>query len=120
MGLLQVAFLAAGIGTIIQTAVFMKMPISQGPSFVPLTAASGIVLASGGLQKGMATLLGALIVGAILLVLLGMSGVFYKIIQTLVPALVGGTIILAWDWSLTPTRVNTVIFFKLAATSTKI
>ncbi len=41
MGLLQVAFLAAGIGTIIQTAVFMKMPISQGPSFVPLTAASG-------------------------------------------------------------------------------
>lgn len=110
MGLLQVAFLAAGIGTIIQTAVFMKMPISQGPSFVPLTAASGIVLASGGLQKGMATLLGALIVGAILLVLLGISGVFYKIIQTLVPALVGGTIITCVGLSLIPTALNSNIF----------
>ena len=76
-GLLQATFLAAGIGTILQTALFMKMPVSQGPSFVPLSAAAGVVMASGGLKgAGMATLLGALVVGAVLLILLGLSGVF--------------------------------------------
>ena len=76
-GLLQSTFLAAGVGTILQTSLFMKMPMSQGPSFVPLSAAAGIVLASGGLKgNGMATLIGSLVVGAIVLVLLGLSGVF--------------------------------------------
>ena len=50
-GLLQATFLAAGIGTILQTALFMKMPVSQGPSFVPLSAAAGVVMASGGLKR---------------------------------------------------------------------
>lgn len=77
-GLLQSTFLAAGIGTILQTWLFMKMPVSQGPSFVPLSAAAGVVLASGGVASGMGTLLGALIVGAILLILLGLSGAFQK------------------------------------------
>ena len=59
-GLLQSTFLAAGFGTILQTCFFMKMPVSQGPSFVPLGAAAGVVMASGGLKgNGMATLLGA-------------------------------------------------------------
>ena len=81
-GLLQATFLAAGIGTILQTALFMKMPVSQGPSFVPLSAAAGVVMASGGLKgAGMATLLGALGVGAVLLILLGLSGGFQKIIN---------------------------------------
>lgn len=110
MGLLQVTFLAAGIGTIIQTAIFMKMPVSQGPSFVPLTAAAGVVLANGGVKNGMATLLGALVVGAVLLMLLGVSGAFYKIINTLVPAIVGGTIITCVGLSLIPTALNSNIF----------
>lgn len=110
-GLLQSAFLAAGIGTILQTAIFMKMPVSQGPSFVPLGAAAGVVLASGGLNNGgMATLLGALTVGAIVLILLGLSGVFQKIINTLVPAVVGGTIITCVGLSLIPSALNDNIF----------
>ena len=110
-GLLQGTFLAAGIGTILQTAFFMKMPISQGPSFVPLTAAAGIVAASGGLKgNGMATLIGALVVGSLLMVLLGMTGVFQKIINKLVPAVVGGTIITCVGLSLIPSALNDNIF----------
>ncbi|WP_251548218.1 uracil-xanthine permease family protein [Limosilactobacillus caecicola] len=110
-GLLQSTFLAAGVGTILQTAVFMRMPMSQGPSFVPLTAAAGIVLASGGLKGGgMATLIGSMVVGAIILVLLGMSGVFQKIINRLVPAVVGGTIITCVGLSLIPSALNSDIF----------
>lgn len=109
-GLLQSTFLAAGIGTILQTWLFMKMPVSQGPSFVPLSAAAGVVLAAGGVASGMGTLLGALIVGSILLILLGLSGMFQRIISTLVPAVVGGTIITCVGLSLIPSALNDNVF----------
>lgn len=110
-GLLQSTFLAAGIGTILQTYFFMKMPMSQGPSFVPLGAAAGVVAASGGLKgNGMATLIGALSVGAAILIILGLSGVFQKIINKLVPAVVGGTIITCVGLSLIPSALNDNIF----------
>ncbi|CAJ1180899.1 uracil-xanthine transport protein [Companilactobacillus paralimentarius DSM 13238 = JCM 10415] len=111
MGLLQSTFLAAGIGTILQTFFFMKMPVSQGPSFVPLGAAAGVVLASGGLKgNGMGTLIGALLIGSIILIILGATGVFQKIINKLVPAMVGGTIITCVGLSLIPTALNSNIF----------
>ena len=111
MGLLQSTFLAAGIGTILQTFVFMKMPVSQGPSFVPLGAAAGVVLASGGLKgNGMGTLIGATLIGSIILIILGATGIFQKIINRLVPALVGGTIITCVGLSLIPTALNDNIF----------
>lgn len=110
-GLLQATFLAAGIGTIIQTRYLMKMPVSQGPSFVPLGAAAGVVLAAGGLKGGgMATLLGALVVGSLVLVALGLTGVFQKVINRLVPAVVGGTIITCVGLSLIPAALNDNIF----------
>lgn len=110
-GLLQGTFLAAGIGTILQTRYFMKMPVSQGPSFVPLGAAAGVVAASGGLGgNGMATLIGSLVIGALALVLLGLSGTFQKIINKLVPAVVGGTIITCVGLSLIPSALNSNIF----------
>ncbi|AUI71049.1 nucleobase:cation symporter-2 family protein [Companilactobacillus alimentarius] len=111
MSLLQSTFLAAGIGTILQTFVFMKMPVSQGPSFVPLGAAAGVVLASGGLKgNGMGTLIGSLLIGSIILIILGATGIFQKIINKLVPALVGGTIITCVGLSLIPTALNSNIF----------
>lgn len=110
-GLLQGTFLAAGIGTILQTVLFMKMPMSQGPSFVPLGAAAGIALAGGGLAGyGMGTLIGALVVGSLAMVLLGLTGVFQKIINKLVPAVVGGTIITCVGLSLIPSALNDNIF----------
>lgn len=110
-GLLQSTFLAAGIGTLIQTLWMMKMPVSQGPSFVPLGAAAGIVAASGGLAHGgMATLIGALLIGALALMILGATGLFQKIINRLVPAVVGGTIITCVGLSLIPSALNDNVF----------
>ena len=63
-GFLQAAFIACGIGTIIQTRFFLKLPVSQGPSFVPVGAVAGIYLANGGAHGGMATVLGSLVVGS--------------------------------------------------------
>lgn len=109
-GFLQAAFLACGIGTILQTRYFMKLPVSQGPSFVPIGAVAGVYLANGAANGGMATVLGSLIVGALLLILLGVSGVYQKIINTLVPAIVGGTIITCVGLSLLPSALNDNIF----------
>ena len=109
-GFLQVAFLACGLGTLIQTGWLMKMPMSQGPSYVPVGAIVGIYLANGGGRGGMATVLGASIVGAVLLILLGMTGLYQKIISKLVPPIVGGTIIACVGLSLLPSAINDNIF----------
>lgn len=58
----------------------------------------------------MATVLGSLLIGAVLLILLGISGIYQKIINTLVPALVGGTIITCVGLSLLPSALNDNIF----------
>lgn len=71
MGLIQATFLAAGVGTILQTGVFMKMPVTQGASFVPLGALAGIYMAAGRGTIGMATIFGSLIVGAFFCTVLG-------------------------------------------------
>lgn len=109
-GFLQVAFLACGLGTLIQTGWLMKMPMSQGPSYVPVGAIVGIYLANGGGRGGMAMVLGASIVGAVLLILLGMTGLYQKIISKLVPPIVGGTIIACVGLSLLPSAINDNIF----------
>ena len=109
-GFLQAAFLACGIGTILQTKFFMKLPVSQGPSFVPIGAVAGVYFANGAAHGGLATVLGSLVIGAILLILLGLSGIYQKVINTLVPALVGGTIITCVGLSLLPSALNDNIF----------
>lgn len=108
--LIQATFLAAGIGTILQTKYFMKMPISAGPSFIPISAIAGVYFANGGSNGGMATVIGSFIIGAILLILLGLSGFFQKIINYLVPSIVGGTIIACVGLSLMPSALNDNVF----------
>lgn len=109
-GFLQAAFLACGIGTILQTKFFMKLPVSQGPSFVPIGAVAGVYAAYGAANGGMGTVLGSLAIGALLLIVLGVSGIYQKIINKLVPALVGGTIITCVGLSLLPSALNDNIF----------
>lgn len=109
-GFLQAAFLAAGIGTILQTRFFLKIPVSQGPSFVPIGAVAGVYLANGGPNGGMATVIGSLIVGSLMLIIFGLSGIFQKVISKLVPAIVGGTIITCVGLSLLPSALNDNIF----------
>lgn len=107
---LQAAFLACGFGTIIQTAVFMKMPLSQGPSFVPASAIVGIYFANGGNNGGMSVVLTSCLIGALLLILLGISGWYEKIINHLLPPVVGGTIITCVGLGNLPNMMNSNIF----------
>lgn len=109
-GLIQSTFLAAGIGTILQTKYLMKLPVSQGPSFVPIGAIAAVYFANGAQNNGFSYVLGASIVSAIILILLGLSGFFQKAINYLVPQLVGGTIITIVGLSLMPSAVNDNIF----------
>ena len=55
---LQMSFFACGIATILQAGLFMKYPIIQGPSYVPLGALSTI-----GATMGVNVMIGSLIPG---------------------------------------------------------
>lgn len=108
--LIQSTFIAAGIATIIQTHFCMKLPIAQGPSYVPLGAIVGIYAASGSGQLGWNTVLGASLIGALLVIILGYTGIFNKIVKTFIPPIVGGTIIFVVGLSLMPVGLSDNIF----------
>lgn len=82
-GLIQSTFLGAGIASLIQVLFFLKLPVCQGPSFVPLGAIIGIYLGS----KGMDTVLGASVIGALAVVLLGLTGVYKYIVRKFIPSI---------------------------------
>lgn len=108
--LIQSTFLAAGIATIIQARFCMRLPIAQGPSYVPIGAIVGICFAAGGGLNGLSEAFGATLVASLLLIALGLTGVFRKIISSLVPPLVGGTIIFVIGLSLMPIALNANIY----------
>ncbi len=108
--LIQSTFIAAGIATIVQTHFCMKLPMAQGPSYVPLGAIVGIYAASGSGDLGWSTVLGASLIGAILVIILGFTGFFNKIVQTFIPPIVGGTIIFVVGLSLMPVGLSDNIF----------
>jgi uracil-xanthine permease len=107
---IQSTFLAAGIATVIQTALCMRMPVAQGPSYIPLGAILAVAFAAGGGYAGLGTVFGALIPGALIVMALGVLGVFHKLVRWLVPPIVGGTIILIVGLSLLPIALKANIF----------
>ncbi|WP_373426129.1 uracil-xanthine permease family protein [Paenibacillus radicibacter] len=108
--LIQSTFIAAGIGTLIQTYFCMKLPIAQGPSYVPLGAIVSIYAASGGGELGWSSVLGASLVGSLLVIVLGYTGIFNKIVKSFIPAIVGGTIIFIVGLSLLPVAIQDNIY----------
>ncbi|HTN97057.1 MAG TPA: solute carrier family 23 protein [Nordella sp.] len=109
--LIQSAFIAAGIATYIQSKWCMRLPVVQGPSYVPIGAILAIAFASGGGTEGLATVFGALIPGAIIVALLGWpTGIFHRVIKKLVPPIVGGTIILVVGIALMPVALKESVF----------
>ncbi|MDR6434252.1 solute carrier family 23 protein [Brucella pseudogrignonensis] len=107
---IQSGFLAAGIATLIQSQWVMRLPIVQGPSYVPIGAVLAIAFGAGGGVAGLSTVIGALIPGAIIIALLGMTRVFHKIVGRLVPPLVGGTIIIVVGIALMPVALRESVF----------
>lgn len=105
-GLIQSTFLAAGLASLIQVLFYLKLPVCQGPSFVPIGAIIGIYLGSG----GMGSVLGASIVGSILIVLLGYSGIYKYIVRNYIPSIVSGTIIMIVGLTLLPAAFNGNIY----------
>ncbi|MCO5146356.1 MAG: purine/pyrimidine permease [Aquamicrobium sp.] len=107
---IQSAFLAAGIATLIQSQWVMKLPVVQGPSYVPIGAVLAIAFGAGGGTAGLSAMIGALIPGALIVVLLGVTGVFHKLVARMVPPLVGGTIIIVVGVALMPVALRESVF----------
>lgn len=113
--LIQSTFIAAGLATIVQTYFCMKLPMAQGPSYVPLGAIVTIYAASGG-ELGWSSVLGASLIGAILVIILGYTGIFNKIVKSFIPPIVGGTIIFIVGLSLLPVAIRDNIYGATDAT----
>ena len=57
--LIQATFIAAGLATIIQSHFCMRLPVAQGPSFIPIGAIAGIYFANNQQGNGWGAVLGA-------------------------------------------------------------
>lgn len=101
---IQMCFLATGIGTLIQTGFGLRLPVVQGPSYVPI----GALAAIGG-KLGLSAMIGSMIPGALLMALLGYPlKWFAKAVQKFIPPLVGGTVIIIVGISLMPTGMGNI------------
>lgn len=107
-GLIQSTFLGAGLASLIQVLFYLRLPVCQGPSFIPLGAIIGIYLGS----KNFGTVLGASIVGAILVILLGFSGIYKYIVKHFIPSIVSGTIIMIVGLTLLPSAFVSNIYIE--------
>ncbi|EJW18568.1 purine permease [Paenibacillus alvei] len=101
---IQMCFIGTGIATLIQTGFGLRLPVVQGPSYVPIGAMGAI-----GSKLGLGAMTGSLIPGALLMMLLGMPlKWFAKAVRRMIPPLVGGTVILIVGISLMPTGMNNI------------
>ncbi|MBS3651642.1 purine/pyrimidine permease [Pseudaminobacter sp. 19-2017] len=108
---IQSAFVAAGVATLIQSQVLMRLPVVQGPSYVPIGAILAIAFGAGGGLEGLSDVIGALIPGAILIALLGSpTKLFHRIVGRLVPPIVGGAIIIVVGIALMPVALKESVF----------
>lgn len=100
----QMCFLATGIATLIQTGMGIKLPVVQGPSYVPIGAIAAI-----GSKLGLGAIAGSLIPGAIIITLLGYPlKWFAKAVRKVIPPLVGGTVIIIVGIALMPIGLNNI------------
>ena len=102
--LVQMCFFTCGIATIIQTFFCMRLPVVQGASFICLSAL-GVI----GATQGMATVAGAIIPGAIILILLGVTGLFAKFVERCIPPFIGGIVIMIVGMSLSTTAMTGIV-----------
>lgn len=102
--LIQMTFIACGVATLIQAGFAMRLPVMQGPSFVPLSALAAI-----GTTSGIGAMIGSLIPGALLIALLGRPlKVFSKVVKKFIPPIVAGTVIVVVGISLMPSAINSI------------
>ena len=112
-GLIQATFLGAGIASLIQVLFFLRLPVCQGPSFVPVGAIIGLYLGSGSFDS----VFGACLVGAACVILLGLSGLYKRAVRTFIPPIVSGTVIMVVGLTLLPTAFTSNVFIASDALS---
>ncbi|MEJ8544298.1 nucleobase:cation symporter-2 family protein [Brevibacillus borstelensis] len=101
---IQMCFLATGIGTLIQTGFGIRLPVVQGPSYVPIGALAAI-----GSKLGMGAMIGSIIPGALLMAFVGYPlKWFAKAVRRFIPPLVGGTVIVIVGIALMPTAMGNI------------
>jgi NCS2 family nucleobase:cation symporter-2 len=98
---ISMGFIVCGIATVLQTQFGLRLPVVQGPAYVPLGALAAI-----GTTQGVDVMIGSLIPGAILIVLLGFSGLYSKFISRVIPPFIGGAVLLIIGLSLVPTTAS--------------
>lgn len=101
---IQMCFLATGIATLIQTGIGLRLPVVQGPSYIPIAAIGAI-----GSKLGLAAMAGSMIPGALIVMLIGQPlKWFAKAVRRFIPPLVGGTVILIVGIGLMPVGLGNV------------
>ncbi|MEH6940589.1 uracil-xanthine permease family protein [Bacillus sp. JJ722] len=99
---IQMCFLAAGLATIIQATIGLRLPVMQGPSYVPI----GALAAIGG-KLGLGAVFGSLLPGALLIAIIGYPlKAFAHIVRKIIPPTVAGTVIVIVGISLMPIPFN--------------
>ncbi|NJB69350.1 NCS2 family nucleobase:cation symporter-2 [Desulfobaculum xiamenense] len=101
---IQMTFIAAGIATLIQTGFGIRLPVMQGPSYVPIGALAAI-----GSSMGLPVVFGSLFSGALFITVLGWPlKALGSIVRKIIPPLVGGTVIVVVGIALMPVALNGV------------
>ena len=106
--LIQSTFLGAGVASLIQVLFFLRMPVCQGPSYVPVGAVIGLYYGANGFD----TVFGACLVGAACMVLFGLSGLYKRVVHRFIPPIVSGTVIMIVGLTLLPTAFSSNIFVE--------
>ena len=102
--LIAMMFFASGIATIIQSGFFLRYQVIQGMSFATIGAVVAIAM-----KTNFATLLGSLMIASAVLILIGLTKVFSKIVNRFIPGLIAGTVIVIIGLSLMPITFNSLL-----------
>ncbi|QGP92572.1 Uric acid permease PucK [Neomoorella glycerini] len=101
---IDMTFIAAGIATLIQAGLGMRLPVMQGPSYVPIGALAAI-----GKSLGLSVMIGSLMPGALIIAVLGYPlRLLGRIIKTLIPPIVAGTVIIVVGIALMPIALESI------------
>jgi len=101
-----ITFLVSGIATILQAGFFLKFQVIQGMSFAIFGAVFAVYFGSG---ANFRTIAGSLMIASVVIILLGITGIFSKFVQYFIPGMIAGTVITVVGLSLVPVTFNQIL-----------
>ena len=107
--MITLAFLACGVATLIQAGLFMRYPVVQCTTFAIMAAFATVAM-----THDMATAFGSLIIGAVMLILLGVFKLFSYIMK-IIPPIVASVVIMVIGVSVMFTGASNLINTAMGA-----